>query len=161
MRHRHALVAAVVLCCSCGSIVAPGPDKLDVTSDPSGATVFVRGVPAGKTPMQLQIERATDEREFCSVAFQLEGFHTQTVEIKKVLNGWVWANFLFLLFPGAVMALVDIGTGNWVKVPEGDPMHIVMVPTSRPAPPPLRFPFPESPTSHPAPTGQWQPPGGP
>lgn len=143
---RHVLALALV-CSSCASMFASGPDILPVSSEPAGATVLLREVEAGKTPMQLSIPR--DQEESAVIILRLQGFHEQRVEIAKVLNDATLMN----PFP---FNFIDMAAGNQMKVPTDQPLHVVLVPSSRPAPVAMHFP---QPASRPAVAPGWKPAG--
>lgn len=66
--------------------------KMNITSDPPGATVFLMGsVPLGKTPLvDTKIERAKNT----FLVVKMEGYEDQNVLLKHHFNYWFWGNFI-------------------------------------------------------------------
>jgi hypothetical protein len=126
---RLAVVLSLLVTASCASIVNPGPDELSVQSTPEGAQVKVDGVPAGKTPCNVLIER----KQPGVLLLELEGYGPLTVKRDKVTNGWYFGN---IFLGGVVGMIVDISTGHaWkhstkpvevvLRRPEEGPSEIV------------------------------------
>lgn len=126
---RLAAVLSLLATASCASIVSPGPDQVSVQSNPEGAQVKVDGVPAGKTPCTVLIER----KQPGVLLLELEGYGPLTVKRDKVTNGWYFGN---IFLGGVVGMIVDMSTGHaWkhstkpvevvLRRPEEGPSEIV------------------------------------
>ena len=131
---RAALVASI-LCFSCASIVAPGPDVVPVTSEPAGAEVYLNGELCGVTPTQLVVPRGHRGSDVVELR---HGALRSTVDVPGVLNGWIFGN---VLLGGIIGIVVDGITGNSWKVPHGTAIHATLsapwpTPPAPAAPPP-------------------------
>lgn len=148
MRHRAlapllAAAAAAMLCCSCGTIMQPGPDMIPVSSEPQGARIYLDDEPnpVGVTPATIAISRSAGGGGEVKVRLELAGYHPQEVVVGHVFNGWWLGNILF--WPGGfiVGTIVDWCTCSSTKWPER-PMHVALTPLDRPPPLALEFPGP-------------------
>jgi hypothetical protein len=94
---------------SCASIVAGGPSILQTNSNPSGATVTAKGLNngenlSGKTPMSFTLDKSSDYE----LTFELEGYKSEVIVVRRTINGWFWGNFLL----GLVPMIIDAATNN-------------------------------------------------
>lgn len=101
----------------CASVMAGGPDRVPVSTNPSGANVFVDNAPVGQTPMMLTLDRSKPKAE---VRLELAGFEPITVVREKSINGWIFGN---ILIGGLIGVVVDAASGNATKFDE-DPIAI-------------------------------------
>ncbi|MGH8012367.1 MAG: hypothetical protein ACREQ4_07705 [Candidatus Binataceae bacterium] len=98
---------AAMMLSGCATIFSGGPQSLDLTSTPPGAT-YQYGPYTGKTPDTLQASRGS----LAHVAtFQLAGYESKTVPVEMGVQGVTWVDILF--WPGFI---VDFVTGNAYKV---------------------------------------------
>jgi hypothetical protein len=67
----------------CATMFPPVPAGVSFQSTPSGAEVYVNGVPIGRTPVSAQI--SCDQPQ--EVVFTREGYHTYLQRIPTV-SGW-------------------------------------------------------------------------
>ncbi|MDP6582724.1 MAG: PEGA domain-containing protein [Vicinamibacterales bacterium] len=74
-----------------------------VRSEPPGAKVFVGGVDTGRTtPALMRLKRS--ERE-TTLRVEHEGVRPATIELRRSVSGWVWANLMLgILAPGGLAA---------------------------------------------------------
>ena len=88
---------------SCASIVASGPDKVMVNSDPDGARVSLDGIPVGRTPCAVEVPRNSDGL----LTFELDGYQRAVVDLDRSFNGWILGNLVIGggLFPGLIQFL--------------------------------------------------------
>ena len=81
-------------CASVVSLVSEGglDQKMNITSDPPGATVFLMGsVPLGITPLtDTKIERAKNT----FLVVKKEGHDDQNILLKHHFNYWFWGNII-------------------------------------------------------------------
>lgn len=81
-------------CASVVSLVSEGglDQKMNITSDPPGATVFLMGsVPLGITPLtDAKIERAKNT----FLVVKKEGYDDQNILLKHHFNYWFWGNII-------------------------------------------------------------------
>ncbi len=95
---------------SCASIVAGGPSVLQANSNPSGATVTAKGLSNGEnltgtTPMSFTLNKGSDYE----LIFELEGYKSEVIVVRRTINGWFWGNLIIGGIPGWI---VDAATGN-------------------------------------------------
>jgi hypothetical protein len=77
---------------------------IDVTSDPTGAEVFVNGVSAGVTPLKVTLSRGTPR---VVLRFERSGFASTEVTLRRSANPWLAADAALLL-----LAAVPSGFGD-------------------------------------------------
>jgi len=107
MRRRMGLflsLAAATLS-GCGSILYPGPDKVEFKSDPPGATINLDGKDVGQTPATIKVDRSA-----FLVKMRLPGYKEGTAPILYKPNGWMWCDLVFLpiLFGDGTVIAMDI-----------------------------------------------------
>lgn len=95
----------------CATIVAQGPDRIQVNSSPEGAKVTLDGAPVGRTPCVVAVNRK-DEGVF---KIEFEGYDPVVIDRDKVANGWFFGN---LLIGGIIGIGVDLATSNQGKYSE-------------------------------------------
>jgi hypothetical protein len=100
-----ALLATV----GCATIVAGGPTTLDARSTPSGARVVAEGLANGErltgtTPTTFTLDKGSDYE----LRFELQGFESETIVVRREVNGWFFGNF----FLGVIPMIVDAATNN-------------------------------------------------
>lgn len=94
---------------SCASIVAGGPSVLQTNSNPAGATVTAKGLNngetlTGQTPTSFTLDKGSDYE----LTFELEGYRSEVIVVRRTINGWFWGNFLL----GLVPMIIDAATNN-------------------------------------------------
>jgi PBP1b-binding outer membrane lipoprotein LpoB len=94
---------------SCSIIVNGTTQKVNVSSDPSGATVKVNTQNMGKTPVVLNLRRATNH----TLEISLDGFETKEIMLTKNITGAFWGNFLSW---GIIGLAIDASTGAMYKL---------------------------------------------
>src|SRR6185437_6261217 len=100
----------------CATIIQPGPDKVMVTSEPPGASIYLDNLPVGTTPSLVSFNRAGEG----VLRLQKKGYQTVVIDKDKVVAGWVFLDILF--WPSVI---VDLATHNQGKYSE-DPIHVPM-----------------------------------
>ena len=129
MRHRTgsmlAIVAVLLASAGCASIIAPGPEVVPVSSDPTGAHVFLDGYEVGRAPMNVTLTRKCDGL----LRFELPGYRSRTVDIDKEINTAFIGN-LGLLWFYPVGMVVDLIASNQGKYPT-TPVNVELVPEAR------------------------------
>ena len=97
-------------CASVVSLVSEGglDQKMNITSDPPGATVFLMGsVPLGITPLvDTKIERAKNT----FLVVKKEGFDDQNILLKHHFNYWFWGNIICCGLFGSTTDSMDDAT---------------------------------------------------
>lgn len=106
MRKVIIIIVAASFLCSCAAIFKGTSSNLNLSSDPSGATVYVNGFPRGKTPVKLKLE----SKKSYNIEFKKEGYETLTYTITNHVGaGWIILDIL----GGIVPIVVDAATGAW------------------------------------------------
>jgi hypothetical protein len=86
-------------------------DKVDFSSDPTGAKVYVNGQLMGTTPFETKLE----SKHTYTIEFRKEGYENRTVMITNSVGaGWIVLDVLFILL--LVPIIVDAATGNWYSL---------------------------------------------
>lgn len=115
-----ALLAAL-LSPSCATIIASGPDFVELTSEPPGARVYRDNVLLGTTPAKVEFTRKKSKYELIYV---LDGYHSAHVTLQSKFNGAVLGN---IFFGGLIGLIVDAGTRNTRRYPKAAPL-VTLVP---------------------------------
>lgn len=107
------LIALIVISmfCSCASILSGRKQKVNITSYPSGARIYVNGKDQGViTPSTIKLPR----KKSVSLVFQKSGYEDGTLEQGSSFNFATLGNILLGGIPGF---LIDWGTGAIYKYP--------------------------------------------
>ncbi len=106
---KRAIAALIVSCflfINCAAIFKGTSSKLDLSSEPDGASVYVNGNSWGKTPIKLKLE----SKKTYVLEFKKEGYETKTFNITNSVGaGWIILDILGGLFP----IVIDAATGAW------------------------------------------------
>ncbi len=107
---RITLVFALALLASgCATMFNSGPTNFTATSTPSGAGVEVVALRTNETfrqvtPATFTLDKGSDYR----LTFELEGYRSEEVLVRREVNGWFFASVLLGLLP----AVVDFATDS-------------------------------------------------
>jgi hypothetical protein len=112
----------------CATVMAGGPDHVQVATNPPGAQVFVDEQFVGTTPGIVTLDRAHSQGR---IRIQAPGYQPVMLIRSKGINGWFWAN----LCVGWVGFLVDVITGDYQSF-DDTPVMINLMPMGGPAAPP-------------------------
>ena len=88
----------------CATIMSGLKQNVIILSNPRNAFVTINGVPHGRTPLALDLERKDDHY----VKIEMEGYEPYEVTITRQINGWVWGN---ILIGGLIGLAIDFGSG--------------------------------------------------
>ncbi|MCX6141745.1 MAG: PEGA domain-containing protein [Ignavibacteriales bacterium] len=104
------LFAAIIIAASgCATIFHGSTDKLNFSSDPTGAKVYVNGQYMGTAPLELKLE----SKHSYTIEFRKEGYDNKTVVVTSSVGaGWIVLDVIF----GLVPVIVDAATGNWYSL---------------------------------------------
>lgn len=102
-----AVLVLAPVAAGCGLIFKGTTDTVPVMSNPVGAQVFVDGMYAGVTPLQVSLDGERDHM----VTFRAPGYQDFTVPVTMRIG----AGYLVLdiLFTGLLGIVVDAVTGAW------------------------------------------------
>jgi len=134
-------IATSVLFAGCATIIRGAHQDLQITSDPSGATVTIQGQERGTTPLTLGLDRDQTYR----MEFSKDGYSSETLLVSSeftigapvVGNIFSWGllglvvdiagGAAYKLSPEQVQAVLDESSSSAsVDVPEGSDMHVVL-----------------------------------
>jgi len=109
-------LAALCLASGCGAIFNGTSSSIPVTSNPSGAEVWVDGELVGRTPTQIRVSNDEDH----AITFRIAGGEDQTVQVRRRMQAGYVVLDLFFAFPLGLV--VDAATGSWYA-PDRDRVH--------------------------------------
>jgi len=93
----------------CATIFHGSTDKVNFSSDPTGAQVYVNGQLMGTTPLELKLE----SKHTYTIEFRKEGYVNKTVLLTNSVGaGYIVLDVLF----GLVPVIVDAATGSWYSL---------------------------------------------
>lgn len=110
MKRMVLFLVLVALLTSCATIInGTDPSLVSTTSIPAGAKVSVKGLQNGEllngtTPDTFSLSRNSDYQ----FVFDLEGYQSKEVVVRRTVTGWFWGN---LLLGGIIGGIVDYSTG--------------------------------------------------
>lgn len=93
---------------SCATLLARDTRDILITSNPSGAEIYVNGRPSGLTPTRLPV----NDHQRLEVTMSKPGFKPGGCYINTSV-GAVWVIVDLLLIYTVVPLLVDLVTGEW------------------------------------------------
>lgn len=101
------LIAAMLLSvCGCATIFKGTSSKVELSSEPAGAKVYVNGQLRGTTPVKLKLE----SKRTYHIEFKLDGHTTYAHTLTNHVGaGWIVLDVLFGLIP----IIVDAASGSW------------------------------------------------
>jgi hypothetical protein len=129
------VLAISVLASGCATIMAPGPDRVPISSNPPGARVYVDDQLVGQTPVVVELDR---ERSQGRIRVESDGYHPAVLLRSKSINGWFWVN---ICFGGLVGIVIDLATANHQSY-DDTPVTINLIPAEGGLPPPGALPPP-------------------
>jgi len=93
----------------CATLFHGSTDKLEFSSDPAGAKVYVNGQLMGNTPLQLNLA----SKHTYTIEFRKEGYENRTVLVNASVGaGWIVLDVL----GGLVPVIIDAATGDWYSL---------------------------------------------
>lgn len=121
IRKTLSFVVIMILCIclpGCFATVFKGKNsKIEMTSIPTGADVYVNGQLVGQTPIKVKLESKNSH----TIEFRKAGYKSQTKQLNSGIGpGWVILDVTFGLIP----VVVDAATGSWYTL---DPDHVKAV----------------------------------
>jgi len=146
-------IAVGVSSSGCATVMAGGPDHVQIATNPTGAQVFVDEQFVGTTPGIVTLDRGHSQGR---IRIQAPGYQPIMLIRTKGINGWFWAN---LCVGGWVGFLIDVITGDYERF-DDTPIMVNLVPMGGPAAPPGYGPPPAGYGPAPAPGGYPPPAGG-
>jgi hypothetical protein len=103
------LASLAVMMSGCATLLSGGPQEMEITSDPPGAT-FEYDQFSGQTPKTISVPREVVSMNK-SITFVKEGYEPKSVMVERKIRGITWLNFLF--WPGGLIGfVVDLMNGK-------------------------------------------------
>lgn len=91
---------------NCATLFGKKTHELAVSSNPSGAEVFVNGFKMGITPVELNLKA---DKSY-TIEYRLNGYENVT----RVVNTKIGAGWIILdVLGGVIPVVIDAATGNW------------------------------------------------
>ncbi len=111
MKLRFLLLSALLAAglWGCATIMQGTSQKINLSSTPSGAAIFVDGQELGRTPMVAELKRKNNH----TVRLELVGYHPYETILTRDISGWVWGN---ILLGGFIGLGIDFVTGGLYKL---------------------------------------------
>lgn len=112
-----ALALPFFLLTGCATVMTGNPSSLTINSMPEGATVIIRGLNNGEkivknTPTEIVLNKNSDY----DLQFELQGYQSDTVYIRRKIRGEFWLN---LFFADVIGLAIDYTSDNmWVHHPK-------------------------------------------
>jgi len=104
---------------SCASIIHGPTQTIDISSQPTGAKIFVDGKDYGLTPQSIDLRRkgrlkgeSKDKKEY-SLKIELEGYFPYELKLKREMDGWFVGN---IVFGGIIGIIIDASNGAMYKL---------------------------------------------
>lgn len=102
----YLLIAVFVFTSGCATIFTGTAQKINFSSEPTGAKVYIDGVEEGTTPLTASLKKG---KEY-NVDFKLKGYEDKTLRLTYSIGaGWVILDVL----AGLVGVIVDAVTEAW------------------------------------------------
>lgn len=115
-----ALVIATLFTGGCATIINGTSQKVQVSSEPAGATVQIDEKASYTTPVRIRLERKLDHK----LVFTKEGYESQSLKMTHVLSEVVCGN---LFLGGPLGWFFDIFAGTQYKLIP-NPVNVKLVP---------------------------------
>ncbi len=106
----YAVLFSLFLMSSCASIIHGTKQDINISSSPSGATIYVNADLSGITPKVITLKRKTDNQ---IIKLELDGYHPYEVKLERKTDGWFWGN---ILLGGLIGMIVDASNGAMYKL---------------------------------------------
>jgi hypothetical protein len=106
MKKSIVIVAACMAVSACGAIFNSGPARVNFTSTPDTAEVWIDGVRRGTTPVFLELEKRKDH----TVTFKKAGYQDMVNPLPRSVKG---VYVVFDILGGILPVIVDAATGSW------------------------------------------------
>ncbi len=109
---RIVAILPLLLTTGCATLFNEGTKSVAMSSNPTGAEVWIDGARRGTTPISLDLNNHTSH----TVVFRQEGHQEVTCQLTTSVGaGWVILDVLGGLIP----VIVDAATGKWNSLDQG------------------------------------------
>ncbi|MEL7023942.1 MAG: PEGA domain-containing protein [Pseudomonadota bacterium] len=103
------LAAALTLLSGCASIIHGPSQEVEISSNPSNATVTSNGRMLGQTPVTATLARKDEH----VIKIELDGYTTYETTLTRTTSGWFWGN---IILGGLIGCAIDVVTGSFYKL---------------------------------------------
>jgi hypothetical protein len=105
----YATIVGLLLTSACATLFKGPTEKVNFSSNPEGAKIYVNGQMIGETPYQMNLS----SKDTHTIEFRKEGYETRTYVINsKMAAGYLVLDILF----GFIPVIVDAATGAWMTL---------------------------------------------
>ena len=112
----------LLLLVSCATVFSGNTDEVSITSEPSDALVAINGIPVGRTPVSIELEKGMTHQ----VRIEKDGFEAGYAMISSRIGaGWVILDIL----AGLVPLVIDAATGSWEGL-SPETVHSILQPAA-------------------------------
>lgn len=112
-----ALASFCSLFTGCATMIGGSKDKIELTSNPVGAEVYLGSTLIGETPLKYDFDRDSDDT---TVTVKKAGYETLNLKLEKEFNTMATLNLVNVFFWGA-----DAMMGNLKKYSQ-DKIHVTL-----------------------------------
>ena len=113
MRRFIALTLVTASLSGCATIMHGGNQPVGISSNPTGAQVFVDNAVVGVTPVTATLSR----KDHHTVRVEMPGYAPYEMKLTRGMSGWVWGNLVFGGIPGLA---IDAISGGLYKLTPGE-----------------------------------------
>lgn len=94
---------------SCATLFKGSSEKVNFSSDPASAKVYVNGQLMGSTPFEVKLA----SNKSYTIEFRKDGYEPKTVLLNNSVGaGWVVLDIL----GGFIPVVIDAATGSWMQL---------------------------------------------
>jgi len=102
----YLMILSLVAVSGCATIFTGTTQKINFSSEPTGAKIFINGVEEGSAPLTATLKKGNEY----SIDFKLEGYENKSLRLTYSIGaGWVILDVL----AGLVGVVVDAITEAW------------------------------------------------
>jgi len=94
---------------SCATIISGSRQKVEITSEPISAKVFINEIEVGNTPNQQNLKR----NQNYNLVLKFEGYETYEINLERKFNAWFIGN---IALGGIIGIIIDPITGAMHKL---------------------------------------------
>lgn len=123
-------IAAVVTNSSCAAVFTGTTSTVSITSDPSGAKIYVDGEYKGEAPLDVTLGRTKDH----AITAKKPGYSETRASVRRVFNAVSVANILCLPLLWVCFGVDAISGGIWKFESTNVAVKLDNSPTAPPAP---------------------------
>ena len=104
---------------SCASIIHGPRQLVNITSQPTSATVSIDGVERGNTPQAISLRRKGREKgqrfgkKMYDLKIELNGYHPYEAKIMRKMDGWFIGN---IVIGGILGIIIDAANGSMYRL---------------------------------------------